>query len=198
MDPRQDFCLENPRQPYGQRRLEGYVPWHCWESHMTEQGTFLSLSLFNYKPPNPSLPPPPPTWQPQVCSPPLCVCFCFVNKFLHVMFWFHAKVIYMWKSKSLCHVWLSVTPWTVAQNVLLPWRCSRQEYWRVLPFPSPGDHPDPGDRMGLSCIVGRFITVWMNHGFYLHWNERWTIRKAEHQRIDAFELGCWERSLIPW
>ena len=27
----------------------------------------------------------------------------------------------------------------------------------------------------------------------------WTIKKAEHQRIDAFELWCWRRSLrVPW
>ena len=29
--------------------------------------------------------------------------------------------------------------------------------------------------------------------------ESWTIRKAEHQRIDAFELRCWRRLLrVPW
>ena len=29
--------------------------------------------------------------------------------------------------------------------------------------------------------------------------ERWTIKKAEHQRIDAFELWCWRRlSRVPW
>ena len=29
--------------------------------------------------------------------------------------------------------------------------------------------------------------------------EIWTIRKAEHQRIDAFELWCWRRLLrVPW
>ena len=29
--------------------------------------------------------------------------------------------------------------------------------------------------------------------------ERWTIRKAEHLRIDAFELWCWRRLLrVPW
>ena len=29
--------------------------------------------------------------------------------------------------------------------------------------------------------------------------ERWTIKKAEHQRIDAFKLWCWERLLrVPW
>ena len=29
--------------------------------------------------------------------------------------------------------------------------------------------------------------------------ESWTIRKAEHQRMDAFELWCWKRLLrVPW
>ena len=29
--------------------------------------------------------------------------------------------------------------------------------------------------------------------------ERWTIKKAEHQRIDAFESWCWRRLLrVPW
>ena len=29
--------------------------------------------------------------------------------------------------------------------------------------------------------------------------ESWTIKEAEHQRIDAFELWCWRRLLrVPW
>ena len=29
--------------------------------------------------------------------------------------------------------------------------------------------------------------------------ERWTVKKAEHRRIDAFELWCWRRHLrVPW
>ena len=29
--------------------------------------------------------------------------------------------------------------------------------------------------------------------------ESWTIKKAEHQKIDAFELGCWRRFVkVPW
>jgi len=29
--------------------------------------------------------------------------------------------------------------------------------------------------------------------------ESWTIKKAEHQRVDAFELWCWRRLLrVPW
>ena len=30
-------------------------------------------------------------------------------------------------------------------------------------------------------------------------DESWTVKKAEHQRIDAFELWCWRRFLrVPW
>ena len=29
--------------------------------------------------------------------------------------------------------------------------------------------------------------------------ERWTVKKAKHRRIDAFELWCWRRLLrVPW
>ena len=37
-----------------------------------------------------------------------------------------------------------MTPWTVARQASLSMGFSRQEYWSGLPFPSPGDHPDPG------------------------------------------------------
>ena len=34
---------------------------------------------------------------------------------------------------------------------------------------------------------------------YVRRCESWTIKKAEHQRIDAFELWCWRRLLrVPW
>ena len=41
---------------------------------------------------------------------------------------------------------LSVTPWTVACQApqSMEFKFSRQEYWSGLPFPSPGDLPDPG------------------------------------------------------
>ena len=35
-------------------------------------------------------------------------------------------------------------PWTVAHQAPLSMGFSRQEYWNGLPFPSPGDLPDPG------------------------------------------------------
>ena len=40
------------------------------------------------------------------------------------------------------------TPWTVAQQALLFMGFPRQEYWSGLPFPSPGDPPDPGTELG--------------------------------------------------
>ena len=46
--------------------------------------------------------------------------------------------------KSLSHVQLFVTPWTVAYQAPLSMRFSRQEYWSGLPFPTPGDLPDSG------------------------------------------------------
>ena len=44
----------------------------------------------------------------------------------------------------LNHVQLFTTLWTVAHQAPLSMGFSRQEYWSGLPFPSPGDLPDPG------------------------------------------------------
>ena len=48
------------------------------------------------------------------------------------------------KVKLLSRVRLFVTPWTVAHQALLSVEFSRKEYWSGLPFPSPGDLPNPG------------------------------------------------------
>jgi len=45
-----------------------------------------------------------------------------------------------------------VTTWTVACQVPLSMGFSRQEYWRRLPFPSPGDLPDPGIKSGSPAL----------------------------------------------
>ena len=46
--------------------------------------------------------------------------------------------------KLLSCVRLFVTPGTVAHQAPLSMQFSRQEYWSGLPFPSPGDLPNPG------------------------------------------------------
>ena len=45
------------------------------------------------------------------------------------------------------------------------------------------------------CLVKAMVlTHVVVYGF-----ESWTVKKAEHQRIDAFELWCWRRLLrVPW
>ena len=48
------------------------------------------------------------------------------------------------KVKLLSRVHLFATPWTVAYQAPLSMGFSRQEYWSGLPFPSPGDLPNPG------------------------------------------------------
>ena len=46
----------------------------------------------------------------------------------------------------LGRVQLFVTPWTVVCQAPLSMEFSRQEYWSGLPFPTPGDLPDPGTK----------------------------------------------------
>ena len=41
-------------------------------------------------------------------------------------------------------VQLFATPWTIARQASLSMGFPRQEYWSELPFPPPGDLPDPG------------------------------------------------------
>ena len=46
--------------------------------------------------------------------------------------------------KLLSHVQLFATPWTIAYQAPPSMGFSRQGYWSGLPFPSPGDLPNPG------------------------------------------------------
>ena len=57
---------------------------------------------------------------------------------------------------TLGHARLFATPWTVAHQAALSMGFPRQEYWSRLPFPPPGDPPDPGIALRLFCL---FITA---------------------------------------
>ena len=54
--------------------------------------------------------------------------------------------------KSLSPVRLFATPWTVAYQAPPSMGFSRQECWNGLPFPSPGDLPDPGIQPGSPTL----------------------------------------------
>ena len=54
--------------------------------------------------------------------------------------------------KSLSCVQLFATPWMVAYQASLSMAFSRQEDWSGLPFPSPGDLPDPAIEPGSPAL----------------------------------------------
>ena len=65
------------------------------------------------------------------------------------------------KVKSLSHVWLAVILWTVACKASPSVGFSRQEYWSGLPFPSPGDLPDPGIEPGAPALEADALTSFL-------------------------------------
>ena len=69
-----------------------------------------------------------------------------------VWYHLHVKVKVKVKVKSLSRFWLFATPWTVAHQAPPSMGFSRQEYWSGLPFPSPGDLPDPGIEPGSPTL----------------------------------------------
>ena len=66
-----------------------------------------------------------------------------------------------------------VTPWTVAHQAPLSKKFSRQEYWSEYPFPSPGDHPDPGIKPGF--LHRRQIFYCLSHQVL-----RWSLIKRNN------------------
>ena len=104
------------------------------------------------------------------------------------------------KVKLLSRVQLLATPWTAAYQAPPSMGFSRQEYWSGVPLPSPMSNLD-------SILKSRDITLptevhlvkAMFFPVVMYGCESWTIKKAEHQRFDAFELWCWRRLLrVPW
>ena len=61
-------------------------------------------------------------------------------------------------------VWLFATPWTIARQAPLSRGFSRQEYWSGLPFPLPGDLPDPG--IEPESALPKTLQIWLKHQDY--------------------------------
>ena len=70
-------------------------------------------------------------------------------------------------AQLLSRVQLFATPWTVTHLSHLSMEFSRQEYWSQLPFPPPGDLPDPGIEPASLAFTGGYFTT-QNHHFTLH------------------------------
>ena len=59
--------------------------------------------------------------------------------------------------RSLSHVWLFAIPWTVACQAPLSMEFSRQEYWSGVPFPLPGDLPNPGIELRSPALQADYL-----------------------------------------
>ena len=64
------------------------------------------------------------------------------------------------KDESLCprvdvlsHVWLFATLWSVTRQAPLSMEFSGSEYWNQMPFPTPGDLPNPGVKPESLCLL---------------------------------------------
>ena len=71
----------------------------------------------------------------------------------------HSFILCWVDACMLSRVWLFVTPLTVAHQAALSMGFSRQEYWRGLPFPTPGPLPDPRIEPASPAFAGRFFTA---------------------------------------
>ena len=71
-----------------------------------------------------------------------CLCCFPVAEGISAVFW----AVSIAEVKLLSRVQLFAIPLTVAYQVPPSMAFSRQEYWSGLPFPSPGDLPDPGNK----------------------------------------------------
>ena len=81
----------------------------------------------------------------------LCQLLCFLNFLPRIAFVLsHSAMFYSF-----------VILWTAVQQAPLSMGFCRSEYWSGLPFPPPGDLPDPGIKPASSAspaLAGRFFT----------------------------------------
>ena len=91
-------------------------------------------------------------------------------------------------AQSLNHVQLFTTPWTVACQAPLSMGLSRQEYWSELPFPPPGDRPNPGVESTFPvspALAGRFLTIAPPGKPQTNYQE-WGLNPCRHMSIESY------------
>ena len=110
-------------------------------------------------------------------------------------------------------------PRTAAYQAPLSMGFSGQEYWSRVPLPSPADG-DCSHEIKRRLLLGRKVMTNLDSilksrditlstkiclvkvmvfPVVMYGCESWTVKKAERERIDAFELWCWRRLLrVAW
>ena len=87
------------------------------------------------------------------------------------------------KVKSLSNVPLFATSWTVAYQAPPSMGFSRQEYWSGLPFPSPGDLPDPGIEPGSPALQADALLI---GGWYLFTK----LKESTSRQCPSRDMAC--------
>ena len=81
--------------------------------------------------------------------------------------------------KSLSHVRLFATPWTIAYQAPPSMGFSGQRYWSGLPFPPPEGLLDPGIEPRSTCTAGRRFTLWATREVQslkrAKWKWKWSL-----------------------
>ena len=107
----------------------------------------------------------------------------------------------------------SVTSWTAAHQAPLSMGFSRQEYWNGLPFPSPGDLPNPGikpwspalqvdswpsEPVGKPKYVYSFNQIWKSFGHYFLKHFLSSSLFSPLETLTTWMVGCLMLSHTHW
>ena len=78
--------------------------------------------------------------------------------------------------------------------------CSHEIQKTLAPWKESYDKPKQHIKKQRHHIAdkGVYSQSYMVFSVVMYECEGWTIKKAEHQRLDAFELWCWRDSPVPW
>ena len=104
----------------------------------------------------------------------------------------------------LSPVWLFATLWTGTCQAPLFMELSRHEYWSGLPFPTPGDLPDPRIKsMSLAshALAGGFFTnctTWEAHIHHIHTNMFMFIKDYKHTIIKELKYETINYLIVTW
>ena len=91
---------------------------------------------------------------------------------------------------SFSHVWLFVTPWTIAHQAPLSMGIFRQEYWSGLPCPSPGDLPDPGIKpISPALQMDSLPAEWSGRLYFLGFLDGEVVKNPPANAEDARDVG---------
>ena len=83
-------------------------------------------------------------------------------------------------------VQLFATLYTAAHQALLSMEFSRQEYWNGMPFPSPGDLPDPGIEAWFPALQADSLLSELPGKPHYAWKDNHVGRQASHD----WDLVC--------